>query len=374
MIELEIQGLSESREGLLIDVGKAIVASGFTLQRQRLTQDVNGVLVTMVVRGPERKQRALEAALDANERLISFNTYPYEEGVSKPHYAAARTFARPPVAAAPAPVVETVAAVAQAVAPKRSVATPAVAAVAAPSVAAVAAVVPAIKPAAVAPAPSAPKLAPSVAAFFAEKPVLASVPERPKPVESPAIVAAPAPQEEPEPEFVFIMPRAKAAAPAPVVVDPYVEVVALGPDEEAVEKVVPKLLNGYPQIFHCLHSLESSVTPGARESSLQLAGRRTGAWVFERDYKPSAKLSLDEAMENIALPALRALVQVDYSGGQLHIRNSPLCKAGGRSSCQFFIGYLEGLLGPILASGGLSTFPMGCCSYGGDACVLAVSD
>jgi hypothetical protein len=371
MIELEIQGLSESREGLLIDVGKAIVASGFTLQRQRLTQDVNGVLLTMVVRGPERKQRALEAALDANERLISFNTYPYEEGESKPHYAAARTFARLSVAPAPEPVVETVAAVAQPAMAKRSVATPAVAA---PSMAAVAAVAPVTKPAAVAPAPSAPKLAPSVAAFFAEKPVLASVPERPKPVESPVVVAAPAPQEEPEPEFVFIMPRAKAPAPAPVVVDPYVEVVALGPDEEAVEKVVPKLLNAYPQIFHCLHSLESSVAPGARESSLQLAGRRTGAWVFERDYKPSAKLSLDEAMENIALPALRALVQVDYASGQLHIRNSPLCKAGGRSSCQFFIGYLEGLLGPILASGGLSTFPMGCCSYGGDACVLAVSD
>lgn len=369
MIELEIQGLSESREGLLIDVGRSVVASGFTLQRQRLTQDVNGVLLTMVVRGPSRKQRALEAALDANARLLSFHTYPFEDGTPKPHYAAARTFARPPVAPAPAPVVETVAVAAAAAAPKQ----PVIAAVGA--AAAVAAVAPEISHAAVASAASpAPHVA-SVAKLFADTPVLPSVPERVKPEVTPVVAAAPAPQEEePEPEFVFYTPRAAAPAAAAVVADPYVEVIPLGPDEEAVEKVVPKLLNGYPQIFHCLHSLEGSVAPGARESSLQLAGQRTGAWVFERDYQPGAKLSLDDAMERIGIPALRALADVEYVGGQLRIRNSPLCKEGGRSSCQFFIGYLEGLLGPILASSSLSTFPLGCCSYGGDACVLAISE
>lgn len=366
MIELEIQGLSETREGLLIDVGRSVVASGFTLQRQRLTQDVNGVLLTMVVRGPERKQRALEAALDANERLLSFHAYPFEDGPAKPHYAAARTFARPAVAPVPAPVVETVAVAAAVAAPKQ----PAMAAVGA-----VAAVTPEMAHAAVASAASpAPRITP-VAKLFAETPILPSVPERVKPEVVPVVVAAPAPQEEePEPEFVFYTPRAAAPAAAAVVADPYVEVVPLGPDEDAVEKVVPKLLNGYPQIFHCLHSLESSVAPGARESSLQLAGQRTGAWVFERDYKPSAKLSLEEAMERIGIPALRALADVEYVGGQLRIRNSPLCKEGGRSSCQFFIGYLEGLLGPLLASSSLSTFPLGCCSYGGDACVLAISE
>nr|WP_301270853.1 hypothetical protein [Rhodanobacter glycinis] len=39
MIELEIQTLSETREGLLIDVGGIVVATGFTLLRQRLAQD-----------------------------------------------------------------------------------------------------------------------------------------------------------------------------------------------------------------------------------------------------------------------------------------------------------------------------------------------
>lgn len=42
MIELEIQGLSPTREGLLIEVGRFVMANGFTLQRQRLVQPPTG--------------------------------------------------------------------------------------------------------------------------------------------------------------------------------------------------------------------------------------------------------------------------------------------------------------------------------------------
>ena len=102
MIELEIQTLSERRDGLLIELGRAVVTSGFTLQRQRFIQDANGVLLTMIVRGPARKQRALEAALDANERIISFNASTFEEGAPKPHFAASRTMAARSVVPEPA--------------------------------------------------------------------------------------------------------------------------------------------------------------------------------------------------------------------------------------------------------------------------------
>jgi hypothetical protein len=88
MIELEIQGLSESREGLLIDVGRFVIANGFTLQRQRLVQDPHGILMTMVVRGPWLKKRALVSALNAYERFLSVKVEPYVEGELKPHFAA----------------------------------------------------------------------------------------------------------------------------------------------------------------------------------------------------------------------------------------------------------------------------------------------
>ena len=320
MIELEIQGLSENREGLLIEVGRLVMASGFNLQRQRLLPDHYGILLTMVVRGPSRKKRMLEAALDACDRFISVKVFPFVEGEPKPHFAASRKRVGPAAVVSPAAVV----------------ASPASVPVAAPV-----------------------------------------VEDRTRGVES-AAAAAPEPPREPwaEPEFEFILPtpRAPAPAPAPVVTTPFVERVPLAPDEAAVEKALRELEYDYPQIVPQLLALAHSVAEAARESSLALAGRRTGAWVFESEYALDDGLDLREAIEHIGAPALRALVEVDQQGGQLHIHDSPLCAEDGRSGCSFFGGFLEGLLGPAIAPGRLSIFPVCCRSYGADECVLAISD
>ncbi|MEP6908227.1 MAG: hypothetical protein ABI858_09645, partial [Pseudoxanthomonas sp.] len=97
-------------------------------------------------------------------------------------------------------------------------------------------------------------------------------------------------------------------------------------------------------------------------------------WIFQREYLLDDGLALNEAIERIGAPALRALVEVDQQGIQLHIHNSPLCTQERDSGCSFFSGFLEGLLGPAIAPGPLSIFPVCCRSYGADACVLALSD
>jgi hypothetical protein len=127
--------------------------------------------------------------------------------------------------------------------------------------------------------------------------------------------------------------------------------------------VVPQLL-----------ALQQSVAEAARASSLALAGKRTGSWVFRSEYLLDDGLDLREAIERIGVPALRALVEVDQQGTQLHIHDSPLCAQYGHSGCSFFGGFLEGLLGPAIAPGSMSIFPVCCRSYGADACVLELSD
>ncbi|MGH8158579.1 MAG: hypothetical protein ACREPQ_10715 [Rhodanobacter sp.] len=316
MIELEIQTLSETREGLLIEVGRLVMASGFTLQRQRLVQDPHGVLMTMVVRGPWLKKRVLEAGLDANERIISFKTAKFEEGAPKPHFAASRPVVRQAVVAVAASAIQ-----------------------------------------------AEQRLAPVA---------VADVGAMPEPIVAPLVPAEPEPQQ--EPEFIFIVPRAPPPTPAPVDTTPFVELIPEGPDLQAVEKVLPKLMYDYPQIFPRLLALDDTVSVAARESSLLLAGQRMGAWVSGRDGVAATGLGLHEAIERIAVPALRALVEVEQEGEQLHIRNSPLCVEGEHSRCQFFSGYLDGLLGPVVAPRSLSIFPVCCRSYGADECVLALSD
>lgn len=363
MIELEIQGLSARREGLLVEVGRLVLAGGFSLQRQRLVQDQHGILLTMVVQGPSRKQRALEAALDACERFISVKMFPFVEGEKRAHFAASNEPPEPARAAAP-------------VAPRPAAAAPA-----------------AIRTTVAAPAPV-PARAPAPAmvdragtAGIAAAPVaVAEAIARAEPIRAPALapaptlapapapVPAPAPIVTEEPEFEFILPTPKAPPPPRAAAAPFVELVPLPADEAAVERALHELPAEYPRIVPRLLALAQAVADSARESSLTLAGQRTGAWLFEREYALDTGQDLRTAIEHIGAPALRALVEVDQQGDQLRIHASPLCGEDGHSGCAFFSGFLQGLLGPAIAPGSLSIFPVCCRSYGADDCMLAISE
>lgn len=342
MIELEIQALSERREGLLMEVGRLVLASGFSLQRQRLVQDPHGILLTMVVRGPPRKKRALAAALDAHERIISFELEPVTEGEERAHFAASRApsaYVPPPRPEAPP-------------APTPTTATPTL--------------------------PVQPVVAtePALAAFDEVAPVRLVTPPSAR---APAI-AANRPTAEPDPEFMLppspspSPPAPAPPAPAVVTEAPFVELVPLEPDQAAIDKLLARLATDYPRIMPRLQELDRAVAEAAREPSLALAGRRIGAWVGQREPNPGGRLNLDQAIAQLGVPALRALVEVEQEGSQLHIRHSPLCGEAGHSGCIFFSGFLEGLLAPVLDGRELSIFAVCCRSYGADDCVLALSD
>jgi hypothetical protein len=336
MIELEIQALSERREGLLMEVGRLALASGFSLQRQRLVQDPHGILLTMVVRGPSRKKRALAAALDAHERIISFELEPVTEGEERAHFAASRAPSAyvPPVLPVAPPVPEA--------APPAAPTRPAAA------------------------------TAPAATAFDEVAPVRLSTPTA-APAPAVATVAA---RSTPEPDLEFILPQPAPAPPAPAVEPeaPFVELVLLEPDQMAIDKLLAKLATEYPQIMPRLQQLDRAVAEAAREPTLALAGRRTGAWLAQREPAAGGQLSLEQAIAQLGVPALRALVEVEQDGSQLHIRHSPLCGEAGHSGCIFFSGFLEGLLAPVRGGRELSIFAVCCRSYGADDCVLALSD
>lgn len=358
MIELEIQGLSEHREGLLVEVGRLVLAGGFSLQRQRLVQDHHGILLTMVVQGPSRKRQALEAALDACERFISVKTFPFVDGEMRAHFAASREPMEP--ARVAAPVVQR----------------PAVTAPAAKSSPVAARAVPAT-----APAPAAAMASRADMAGVAAAPVAmteAATRPQPRPAPAPPLVPVPAPTPAPivadASAFEFILPMLPASAPPRLAAEPFVELVPLPADEAAVTRALLELPSEYPRIVPRLLALAQAVAEGARESSLMLAGQRTGAWLFEREYALDVGQDLRAAIEHIGAPALRALVEVDQQGDQLRIHASPICTESGHSGCAFFSGLLQGLLGPAIAPGSLSIFSVCCRSYGADDCVLAISE
>jgi hypothetical protein len=256
MVELEVQVLSDRREGLLAELGRAVVANGFSLLRQRLTQDSHGAWLTMLVRGPSEQRFALEETLGTHNRVLSF-----EASLSGDSATGGAVFAKP------------------------------------------------------------------------------------------APIAAPAPSLEPP-----------VALPTAVM-----------PDIERVEHILPKLAQDYPNIYPWLVSLENSVGDAVRESSLMLAGRRTGAWVYKRDYALGSRLGLTDAIKRIGVPALRQLVDIEQRGVHVHILNSPLCTPGLQSGCKFYGGYLEGLLGASVAPKKVFVRHLSCRGTGALHCSLEIS-
>jgi predicted hydrocarbon binding protein len=149
--------------------------------------------------------------------------------------------------------------------------------------------------------------------------------------------------------------------------------IATGADIASVERVLPNLVKQYPTIFPLLINLGYALHPEARDASLHLAGRRTGRWLYRRDFGPGAKLGLAEAIKRVALPALRGLVSTEIDSGRLHIRNCPLCQTGSESGGRFLCGFIEGLLAETVASPSLFVRETSCHGNGAAVCVFEIS-
>jgi predicted hydrocarbon binding protein len=136
--------------------------------------------------------------------------------------------------------------------------------------------------------------------------------------------------------------------------------------------VLPILTKEYPGIFPMLINLGHTLHPAARDASLYLAGRRTGRWVYRRDFELGARLGLADAIKRVALPALRGLVSAEMDKERLHIRDCPLCQTVGESGGRFFCGFIEGLLAEPVASASLSVRETSCRGNGAPICVFEV--
>lgn len=76
MVDVEFRVVSDRREGLLLALGQAVIASGFTLLRQRMASGEHGVVLTMTVRGPRAGLSALEECLGTHPLARSFEAMP----------------------------------------------------------------------------------------------------------------------------------------------------------------------------------------------------------------------------------------------------------------------------------------------------------
>jgi len=72
MADIEFRVVSDRREGLLLELGQLVINNGFVLTRQRMANTDEGVVLTMVVRGPEQGLLALQDRIGSHHLVHSF--------------------------------------------------------------------------------------------------------------------------------------------------------------------------------------------------------------------------------------------------------------------------------------------------------------
>ncbi|WP_149195713.1 hypothetical protein [Luteimonas suaedae] len=79
---IELKVVSEQRDGLLLALGEVLLTNQFKLLRHRRANTDRGVVMVLVVQGPESRLLALEEQLGTHWMVRSFEAAPYEPGVS----------------------------------------------------------------------------------------------------------------------------------------------------------------------------------------------------------------------------------------------------------------------------------------------------
>lgn len=164
--------------------------------------------------------------------------------------------------------------------------------------------------------------------------------------------------------------RPAAVTPAPPATAELVEAAA---NRAEIERVLPHVAKDYPHVMPWLINLSQSVRREEHKQTMFLAGKRTGVWVFKRDYALGSQLALEDATKRIVVPALQALVHVDLRDSRLYLKDNDLCRPAAPTGCPFFRGFIEGLLNNALEDPRFYVRESGCCSTGAPECVLEIS-
>lgn len=69
MVEVELQVTSNQRVGLLISLSQVLIANGFSLARQRMAETAEGILLTLVARGPEPNVPSLQRSIEGQANV-----------------------------------------------------------------------------------------------------------------------------------------------------------------------------------------------------------------------------------------------------------------------------------------------------------------
>jgi len=104
----------------------------------------------------------------------------------------------------------------------------------------------------------------------------------------------------------------------------------------------------FPDIAQMVVAYGESLGADVRESGLVEAGKKIGAFQYEKEWSFGSPLKMPTALRRTLVPALEAITKVEATDADVRFPDNPLC-AGKIACCGFLGGFMQGFLdaGPL---------------------------
>jgi len=143
------------------------------------------------------------------------------------------------------------------------------------------------------------------------------------------------------------------------------------PQAVAVDQVLEKIADAYPDIVGPISDLEQTLTPETRATVLTSLGEGVGAMVFLTRYaNMRVPSSISQGLQMVVVPAVSPFAIANAQNNRLDVLACPFCR-GFRSSsarCQFLAGFVQGMLNSIPGLQGVAVAETLCRAKGDDTC------
>ena len=105
----------------------------------------------------------------------------------------------------------------------------------------------------------------------------------------------------------------------------------------------------FPDIAPLVQTYGESFDSDTRDRELIEAGKKIGAFQYEKEWSFGSPLKMPVALRRTLVPALETLGKVDASDTDVSLSESPFCATGKIACCEFLTGFMQGFLdaGPL---------------------------
>jgi hypothetical protein len=135
------------------------------------------------------------------------------------------------------------------------------------------------------------------------------------------------------------------------------------------------LASQFPDIAALVQAYASSLTGETLYQGLFEAGKKTGGFVYNRDWSLGAPLKMPHALSRALVPALKKMCKVEVLDNQIVLLDARFCATGALiHCCEFVSGFMQGFLAASPATKDTKLQRVGCAATGALRCRYAITD